>query len=93
MLDFRVPVSYSRTIIVFVGIRYKHLRVQTSVASPYIPELYAVPRPVSGLRSPLASGSVLDLTLTSPDTEYGGQSNTPSQVLSKPEGRSQYDAI
>ena len=28
VLDFRVPVSYSRTIIVFVGIRYKHLRVQ-----------------------------------------------------------------
>ena len=28
MLDFRVPVSYSRTIIVFVGVRYKHLRVQ-----------------------------------------------------------------
>jgi len=27
LLDFRVPVSYSRTIIVFVGIRYKHLRV------------------------------------------------------------------
>jgi len=27
VLDFRVPVSYSRTIIVFVGIRYKHLRV------------------------------------------------------------------
>jgi len=27
MLDFRVPVSYSRTNIVFVGIRYKHLRV------------------------------------------------------------------
>ena len=27
-LDFRIPVSYSRTIIVFVGIRYKNLRVQ-----------------------------------------------------------------
>jgi len=27
MLDFCVPVSYSRTIIMFVGIRYKHLRV------------------------------------------------------------------
>jgi len=28
VLDFRAPVSYSRTTIVFVGIRYKHLRVQ-----------------------------------------------------------------
>jgi len=56
LLDFRVPVSYSRTIIVFVGIRYKHLRVHDERSeSLYTLELYVMPRPVSGLRPPLAS--------------------------------------
>ena len=34
LLDFHVPVSYSRTILVFVGIRYNYFRVQDDCSEP-----------------------------------------------------------